>query len=235
MITPTTQPAETPVRAALRGARANLGPGLVLQAFAITLVLAYYGHAGTRAWFDRITVLREDLGVIFPMATTAVFGAIIPSLYLWALPETRRRQSLAKVAALAGFWLYKGAEVDLLYRSLAALAGADNRLGTILTKASIDQFIYCPLWAVPTCWAMYAWVEADLRWAPIWQDIRTAGWYRRSVLPVLISNFGVWLPAVSLIYALPTGLQLPMQNLVLCFYTLLLVTLERRRRHGGQD
>jgi hypothetical protein len=47
-------------------------------------------------------------------------------------------------------------------------------------------------------------------------------WYRRKVLPVLISNLGVWVPTVCIIYALPTALQLPLQNLVLCFFTLLL-------------
>lgn len=235
MTTTIRPPRETPVRAALRGARANLGPGLVLQAFAIALVAAYYGHAGARGWFDRIATLREETGVVFPMITTAVFGAIIPSLYLWSLPATRRSLSAAKVIALVVFWAAKGAEVDFLYRSLAALIGADNSIATIATKAVLDQFIYCPIWAVPSCWAMYAWVEAGLRWRPVWQDIRTAGWYGRSVLPVLISNLGVWLPAVALIYALPTGLQLPMQNLVLCFYTLLLATLERRRRATAQE
>ncbi len=218
------------MRAALRGARANLGPGLVLQVFAVALVIAYYGHAEAREWFDRVAALREQIGVVFPMITTAVFGAIIPSLYLCALPSTRQEQSARKIVALTLFWAVKGAEVDLLYRMLAALVGADNGITTIATKAFLDQFIYCPIWAVPSCWAMYAWVEAGLRWRPVWQDIRTAGWYGRSVLPVLISNLGVWLPAVALIYALPTGLQLPMQNLVLCFYTLLLATLERRRR-----
>jgi hypothetical protein len=37
----------------------------------------------------------------------------------------------------------------------------------------------------------------------------------------LIANMAVWVPAVAVIYALPTPLQLPMQNMVLCFYTLI--------------
>lgn len=63
-------------------------------------------------------------------------------------------------------------------------------------------------------------------------DFRTRGWYARTVLPTLIANFGVWVPAVAIIYALPTPLQLPRQNLVLCFFTLLLAHLNRRQ-HGG--
>jgi hypothetical protein len=37
----------------------------------------------------------------------------------------------------------------------------------------------------------------------------------------MVANMGVWLPAVIIIYALPTPLQLPLQNIVLCFYTLI--------------
>ena len=59
-------------------------------------------------------------------------------------------------------------------------------------------------------------------------DFRTRGWYARTVLPTLIANFGVWVPAVAIIDALPT----PLQNLVLCFFTLLLAHLNRRQ-HGG--
>jgi hypothetical protein len=42
---------------------------------------------------------------------------------------------------------------------------------------------------------------------------------------MLISNLGVWVPTVCIIYALPSALQLPLFNLVLCFFTLLLAHL----------
>ena len=48
-------------------------------------------------------------------------------------------------------------------------------------------------------------------------------WYLRDVVPVMVSNWAVWLPAVFVIYVLPTPLQLPMQNVVLCFWSLVLV------------
>jgi hypothetical protein len=49
----------------------------------------------------------------------------------------------------------------------------------------------------------------------------------------MIANFAVWVPAVAIIYALPTALQLPLQNLVLLFFTLLLAHLNRRQSHPG--
>jgi len=87
---------------------------------------------------------------------------------------------------------------------------------------ALDQFVYCPLFAVPITVLVYAWIEEHYRAAPVVTDVRAGQWYRRRVVPVLISNFGVWIPAVCIIYALPTPLQLPLQNIVLCFFTLLL-------------
>ncbi len=61
-------------------------------------------------------------------------------------------------------------------------------------------------------------------------DLRSGRWYSRRVLTPLISNLAVWLPAVTIIYSLPPALQLPMQNLVLVFFTLILAHLMRRTR-----
>jgi hypothetical protein len=47
-------------------------------------------------------------------------------------------------------------------------------------------------------------------------------------LPATIfSTWIVWLPAVTLIYMMPPALQLPLFNLVLCFFVLLLSALNK--------
>jgi hypothetical protein len=77
---------------------------------------------------------------------------------------------------------------------------------------------------------MYDWTNSHFRGSALVADMRAGGWIRRRVVPVLISNLGVWLPAACIIYALPTPLQLPLQNLVLCFFTLLVAHQTRRPR-----
>ena len=42
---------------------------------------------------------------------------------------------------------------------------------------------------------------------------------------VQVACWTVWIPAVTIIYSLPAELQVPMFNLVLCFYTLVLAVL----------
>lgn len=207
-------------RTGLSGARANFRPGLVLQAGALALVLAYYHHDATREALRHLTLWRLELGFAFSFVSTALFGAVLPLAYLWANPATRLRYDGRQSLAVVAFWAYKGVEIDALYRFLAYAFGAGHEMRTIVAKALVDQFIYCPFFAVPVTVLVYEWIESRFDRRTVLADLRSGGWYRRRGLTVLISSFGVWLPAVCIIYALPTPLQLPLQNLVLCFYTL---------------
>ncbi|MFT3783220.1 MAG: hypothetical protein QM790_14520 [Nibricoccus sp.] len=226
--------AESPSQAApwsagWRSARANLVPGLILQAFALSLVLAYYYHGPTRAWCEKLAAFRTEQGLLYSFVATAFFGGLLPCLYLKLFPATRGRYNFKQNLLLIAFWAYKGIEVDLWYRVLVRLVGADANATTVVTKMFLDQFVYCPIFAVPVTVLVYAWGESRFDTAGVITDFRTPGWYRRRVLPMLISNLGVWVPAVCIIYALPTALQVPLFNLVLCFFTLLLAHLTRHQ------
>ena len=219
---------EAPWRAGLRSAKANLLPGLALQVAALTLVLAYYHHAPTREALSRFAEWRRQVGFASSMLSTAFFGGVIPVLVLRLRADTRSRYDARQGLGLIAFWTYKGFEVDLFYRLLARFVGAGHDIGTIATKTAIDQFFYSPLFAVPVTALFFEWTTIRFETTALFDDIRAGGWYRRRILPVIISNLGVWLPAVCLIYALPTPLQLPLQNLVLCFYTLMIAHLTKR-------
>jgi hypothetical protein len=221
-------PLESPWRSGLRSARANLAPGFVLQLGALALVGAYYTQPGMRDALARVSALRADWGVAFSMLTTGVCGGVLPFLYLRSRAATRRRYTWAQGAAITAFWTYKGLEVDLWYRLLARVFGEGHGFGTIALKTFSDQFVYCPLFAVPVSAVIYEWTESHFRSAELRADLAAGRWYRRKVLPLLLSNLGVWLPAVCIIYALPTPLQLPLQNLVLCFFTLVVAHQVRR-------
>jgi len=213
-----------PWRAGLRSARAHLVPGLFLQALALALVWSYYRSPAANAALSRLMEFRRRTGFSFAIVSTAIFGGALPFAYLRRFRGKggRARYDWRQGAALTAFWAYKGFEVDLFYRILSRTVGAGHDVSTIVAKAMIDQFLYCPLIAVPVMVAAYGWIDGHFSAAPALADVRAPGWFARRVLPVLISNFGVWAPAVAIIYALPTPLQLPLQNLVLCFYTLLI-------------
>ena len=223
-------PPEAPWAAGLRGARANLVPGLILQFVALALVIAYYQHAPTRETLSHLVTVRADWGAGFSMLTTGFFGGFLPFLYLKNHPATRAHYNWRQGAVITAFWTYKGFEIDLWYRVLAHLVGEGNSVGTVLTKTVLDQLLYCPLFAVPLSVLVYAWCENGFNTPALLADFRAPRWYARNVLPMLISNLGIWIPAVCIIYALPTPLQLPLQNVVLCFFTLLMAHIARRQK-----
>ena len=223
-----TAPDEAPWHAGLRSARANLLPGFALQAFALAVVLGYYFHAPTRALFTRLADLRNETGVFFSIVSTGIFGGLLPLFYLKLSPSTRAQTTWRQGFALTGFWAYKGFEVGLWYGFMAWSVGEATDVRTIAVKSLLDQFVYCPLLAVPVTALVYLWCESGFSLRAVAADFRAPHWYVRRVLPVLCANFGVWLPLVCIIYALPTPLQLPMQNIVLCFFTLMLAHMSKR-------
>lgn len=216
-------------QAGLRGARANVLPGLALQVGALALVLAYYWHPPTRALLGRIEAWRIAAGFASSFLTTAFFGGLLPLFFLWAEKATRHRYDARQAAALILFWGYKGIEVDLWYRFMALTFGEGLDWQTITLKSLCDQLLYCPFFAIPVTVIAYETIESRFKLGAVFADLRAGGWYWRRGLGVLVSSTVIWTPAVFIIYALPTALQLPLQNLVLCFYTLLVAHLTARK------
>ena len=225
----TTTSREPPWKAGLRGARANLLPGLILQLTALIVVLAYYHHAPSRMAFEQLTAFRAHAGFSFGMVTTGIFGGLLPFLYLRFIAAGICPYAWRQGLLLTAFWSYKGLEVELWYRLLAHVVGTGHDAVTIVIKSLLDQAVYCPILAIPLTVVVYQLIAPEIRLRAVVADFRTPGWYVRRVLPTLLANVGVWTPAVAIIYALPTPLQLPLQNLVLVFFTLLLAHLNARK------
>lgn len=218
----------SPLRQTLLAARANLAPGLVLQVVAGAIVAGYYLHGPTRVALEKISAFRGEVGLPFALVSTAFFGAILPFIVLSLSKRTRHRYDLSQMAVLTVFWAYKGFEISLFYAVQAVVFGEGNDFATIAIKTFVDQLVYGPILATPLTWLVYAWVEQRFDRAAIAAELRRPGVYRRSILPMLVTSWSVWVPTVIIIYMLPTPLQLPMQNLVCCFFTLMIIFMTRR-------
>ncbi len=234
-----TRPATTatavtaPWREGLESARALLGPGLVLQSAALALVLAYYFVPAAHAQFERLAAWRIEGGYLFSAAASALCGGLIPFLYLQTNAVTRSPRPAAQLAFFCLFWAWKGAEVDLWYRALGALLGNGAGAATVAGKMLLDQFGYNVLYTTPVSSLCFAWKDAGFKWAPVAADLRAGRWYARRVLPVLIAVWCVWIPVVCCVYALPAALQIPLFNVVLCFWSLLFAHLTVRQNRGA--
>jgi hypothetical protein len=225
-------PEEAPWQAGLHGAQALFRPGLVLQAVALGLVLAYYFLPAARGFFERLAVWRTEGGFVFSAVAGALCGGVVPFFYLRMNPATRAANPWPLVLFFAFFWAWKGAETDLWYRIMSAVFGDGTGAATIAVKAASDQFLWNSLYAAPVGIAIFAWKDAGFRWAPVAADRRAGRWYYRRVFPVLLTTWAVWIPVVCCVYALPPALQVPLFNVVLCFWSLLFTHLMTRQRQG---
>lgn len=211
----------------LRGMRRNLVPGLVLQSMALTLLLLYGTSVSARAVLDTVGAAKREHGYAFSALSTAIFGGLIPYLIMLCTGRIDQRLRLRILVFYVIFWTWKGIEVDALYRLQAYLFGDAPSFGAITKKTLVDQFIYNPLWAGPTQVFFFLWKDNGFSLDATGRAFARES-FRRRVVIVLVSSWVMWIPTVAIVYALPSALQIPLFNLVVCFWSLLLTSLSQR-------
>ena len=206
----------------------NLLPGLILQCFALALLATYFFIPAANPIFSYFSDLKHEFGYAYSGFATALFGGVIPFIVIWF--RNRHSQTHASLSVFVfyiGFWVYRGIEVDFFYRMQAVWFGSDHQLNTLLKKVAVDQIIYSPFWAAPSIATAYLWRECNFNFTELKRSLNKE--FLRVKLPTLIvSSWVVWTPAVSIIYAMPNELQIPIQNLVLCFWALMLAVLNKK-------
>jgi len=206
----------------------NIVPGLVLQLFALSLVLVYFFVPSSQpiyAWFG---VLKHLYGYGYSFFATALFGGLIPFLYLYATDRLDKNRNYSGLLVFYFiFWGLKGIEVDFFYQLQGGWFGYENNLQTIALKAAVDQFLYSAFWAAPSITIVYLWVECGYDFRK-WMNSMDRRFFCVKIPMIILSNWMVWIPSVSIVYSMPQDLQIPLFNLVLCFWVLLLAVLNKK-------
>lgn len=216
------------IREAIAAAlRKNIKPGLVLQVFALAVLLVYFFVPASKPVFVWFGDLKAHHGYSYSFFSTAIFGGLIPFLYLWLSKAFAGRNVFVLLVFYLLFWGIKGMEVDLFYRFQTEWFGSGNDWQTILIKMAADQFIYSTFWAAPGITIIYLWMESG--WSiSRWRAAMNKQFFCVKIPTVIFSNWLVWIPAVCVVYAMPAELQIPLFNLVLCFWVLLLAVLNKK-------
>jgi len=206
------------------GLRANLLPGIILQVVGLSVVLAYYFADSARGIFGGIAELKQSYGYVYSGVATAVFGGLIPFAYLFFAGRVPRGRAVAWGTFFVFYWGWRGMEVDAVYRVQDHLFGSELNWQTVAAKVAVDQFIYCPLWSAPATAVFYGWRDGGFSWRAFRSRFRRH-LFAFEIPSVLLATWIVWIPATAIIYSLPLLLQVPLFNLVLCFFVLLVSVL----------
>ena len=205
-------------KAALR----NRVPALFLWLFGVGLIAGYYLFPPVSSALQQLQVWKAETGLLFAAVSTGLFAGAIPLGMSRLAGQSVPRPFVPYLTSNILFWAVKGVEIELFYRLQAVWFGDNSQWSTIVAKVFVDQVFYAPLVGLLNVVLFYRWRDRGYSGTDFVRGLN-GQWYRDEFLPVLIGNWLVWLPACGLIYCLPQGLQLPIQNLILCFWVLILM------------
>jgi len=203
-----------------QGLKQNFIPGLTLWFVGLGLVGTYYLVESVRPLFLQIIAWKQDYGYIYSAFSTALFGGLLPFVFM-RLAGRGGRGSLSLCGLIfVVYWALRGIDVDAFYRLQAIIFGNGVDWLTILCKVLVDQFVYCVFWATPITALFYAWMDTGFsvkrfRREKSWSEILDL------ILIFTVSTWMVWIPGTAIIYSLPSPLQIPLFNLTLCFFVIL--------------
>lgn len=205
-------------------------PGIILQVFAGILVAGWFLVPSLQPYYTDIAAARERGGLLFSAAIFALAGGVIPMLVQALRGEKSWSSAAPDGSYLTCAWFILGIATDLMYRLQATCFGDGHDATTLVLKTSCDQFLWTPLVALPFQRFVYGMIERgydfDSKLLPL-----KLSWYRQAT-PNLILNWLVWIPAVTLMYMLPAPLQVPFAAIMVCFYSLLMMSITR---HSHQN
>lgn len=209
--------------------RQNRMACLLLNVLVITLVTTYYQVPAVAAVWEEVGAFKMRWSYAFSLASTVFAAAIMPFCIQAMMGTLPARGRWKRLGLLMLFWGYRGMEIDLFYRFQGFLFGHGNDAATLITKVAFDQFVFSPIWFVPTYLIALRWIDLGASWSRTRDSLDREFW-TRTCPTVMITNWLVWIPALVLVYSLPAALQFPLFSVIMCFF-ILIVTLLAGRHH----
>ena len=215
---------------ARRAIRANLLPGLLLQAVMGGVLSLYLLHDGTRQFLVRVAEVKYETGYWFAFVSYLISAALLPEILRVVFFQGGKatRSNLWNFLTAAPFWGLMGMLVDLFYRGQALWFGVGHDGLTILIKVLVDQFLFSPFLSSPLSVGYFSW--RDLHFSvPAARSIFRPGFYFDRIFPVQVAGWCIWIPGVCLVYFMPSELQIPVATLLQSFWVLVFLLVNRPR------
>ena len=198
---------------------ANLLPGLCLQLFALTIGLSYFYWPASLPTFQFFADLKAEYGMLYAAISTSLFGGLLPFIYMFLSGKIR----FLPIQQLIFYMLIcalLGSIINAFYNFQVVLLGDGNDWLTIVKKTAFDQFVFSAFLTGPFIALAFLWKDQRFNWQKT--KMLFADLIKVQIPTTVVTTWIIWIPAVSLIYMMPSNLQIPLFNLVLCFFVLIL-------------
>lgn len=209
-------------------AKANAVPTFVLWSFVFCLVLSYYFLAEVAVCFEKVRLWQETFGWKAVVVSRIVFNGLIPGVFLLGVKKIRPQRPWATILAQAAFGCVFGLFCDAFFRLQNVWFGEGPDLLALTQKTLIDQFVWTVLVIAPTNAVFFFWLGRDLSWRRTRSEWPRGRFFSELVLPNLLPNWIVGVPAIFATYAFPVDLQIHVNGLVSSFWMLMCLQIGRR-------
>ena len=216
------------VRIGWESAKANAVPAFVLWMFAFCLVLVYYFIPDVSVLFERVRGWQEAFGWRAVVVSRILFNGLIPGVFLLAVKEIRPRRPYATIFTQAAFGCVFGLFCDAFFRLQSAWFGTGTEVSTLVLKTLVDQFVWTVLIIAPVNAVFFFWASRDFSFRRARREWPKQGFVSELVLPNLIPNWFVGIPAIFATYAFPLDLQIHINGFVSAFWMLMCLQIGRR-------
>jgi hypothetical protein len=200
----------------------NLLPGLCLQLFALTIGLSYFYWPASLQTFQFFADLKAEYDGLYAMISTSIFGGLLPFLYMFLKGEIRFLP-IQQLLFYLLIWAILGWVINAFYGLQVLLFGEGTDWLTIVKKTAFDQFVFSVFVTAPIIALAFLWKDQQFNWQQTKMQLDDL--IKVQIPTTVVTTWIIWIPAVSLIYMMPTNLQIPLFNLVLCFFVLILAIL----------
>lgn len=201
---------------------ANLLPGLCLQLFALAIGLSYFYWPASQYTFQYFADLKAEYGVMYAVISTSLFGGLLPFLYM-LLSGKIRFSPFKQLLFYVLIWAFLGAVINWFYGLQVVLFGEGNDWLTIVKKTAFDQFVFSTFLTGPMIALAFLWKDQQFNWQKT--KMHFDDLLKVQIPTTVVTTWIIWIPAVTVIYMMPSNLQIPLFNLVLCFFVLILAIL----------
>ncbi len=204
---------------------------LALQAAMAAVVAVYYCWPAGAALLSSYAAWQHAGGVLAAGLATAFAGGVLSELSLVYF-QNGGRWTWNNVEDMGFKWalfFVSGSIVYEFYGWQAIWWGQGATWQILLPKVLVDQFGYTVFWATPFYALLIRWQTLRYSGSRLWMELNR-DFVTERMLPILVTNWMFWIPAVTLIYSMPSILQTPLFIFATAIWGLLLPAVTRQER-----
>ena len=200
----------------------------ILTVMAIIVALYYFSPSVAQI-LERFARWQHSGGILAAAAASSFAGGLLSEASLVYVQEGGRwtRAHLENLLFKMCLFFVSGAAVFEFYEWQAIWFGNGLSWSVIVPKILVDQFGFTVTWSLPVQTISTRWQALHFSGRLLRQELNL-NFITDRMLPVLVTNWYFWLPGVTLIYAMPQNLQMPLCILANAIWGILLSATARQ-------